>query len=183
MNRSMPFYPKTSMTPLLTMSRILAVSLLVFLLAGCEEDDFLPTGPNFDTVPAPLDLDEAQESYTLNNGMEIHIHEQGDPEGLQVVERSRVQAHYTIRNGEGDIAESSWRDGRTLPESLTIQNFSDRIEGFTMGLVELSDPEVPAMREGGVRTIIIPENKGYSSDHRFGDDRLYIDFELHEVVD
>ncbi len=171
--------------PILSMSRLLAILSLVFMLGfftACDEDDLFQE-TDYSTVPDAPDTSDAQHEVKLIDigdeekvELNIYIHEEGEG-NFEVSERDMVLVRYTMRsivNGEMEIHDSTWANGSTSPTDL---NMATLIPGVRHGMM--------GMREGGERTIIIPPELGYQDDpnHELYDKKLHFHVELDQVLD
>lgn len=131
----------------------------VLLLQACGGDDPI-TGPNFDTVPEPYDLTQADTTYTKDGGVEIYVIERGNGP-FEVIARDQISVKYTGRTIDGEVFESSFANGNEFPAIITnlrpvsTENQRPQVEGFRRGLL--------GMVEGEKRTIIVPPSLGYDS--------------------
>ena len=112
--------------------------------------------PDLSTVPAPLDTTNALDRIEHTNGLIVYVHEKGKGD-VTVAERDYILVRFTGRLTNEEIFISSLVDSQTNPVTLDLilersNGFPD-IEGIPLGLM--------SMREGEVRTLVIPPSLGY----------------------
>lgn len=179
---------------------IILISAL-FLFQACGEDRS-PTRVTFDPPP-PYDLSEADTTIITDEGLEVHIIEEGYSP-FQVTGRDQISAYYTgrtIENGEiGRVFDSTYKNETTSPgilRNLTDspisgsqgRSVSPLIEGFRLGIVGITEDKtvIPAMREGEKRVVIIPPSLGYgearegTNGYNLRNDTLRFDIELEAI--
>lgn len=173
------------------MKRLVTLAVLIstiFFFQSCDEDS--PTGVDFSDAPAPFDTTNAVSSTTSEDDLTIYIIEEGDG-NFEVNKNDQIQVRFTGRTTDGEIFDSSYRNGSEEPslfQNLTAGssgNNSSLIEGFRRGLM--------GMTEGERRTIVVPSELGYgdsdsqqSQDSQTTDlsgETLIFDVELVEIVD
>lgn len=166
----------TNNNTLLIFTALLLTSLF---LHGCNDDDFYV--PDLSTVPEPyLDSKTPIETIEKSSGLTIHIFEEGDGQ-FTVSDRDDILVRYTGRLTNNNIFDSSWIDGFEFPIEFNVQAV---VPGFSRGLI--------GMREGGVRTFVIPPELGYGSQGGRGgqglagippNSTLIFDVELVQILD
>ncbi len=180
---------------------IIFISAL-FLLQSCGEDNS-PTRVTYNP-PAPYEISEADSSIITEEGLEVHIIDEGYGP-FKVTGRDQISAYYTgrtIENGNiGRVFDSTYRNESTSPGVLrnlttsSITNSQGRtvsplIEGFRLGIIGKTVGEetvIPAMREGEKRVIIIPPSLGYgdaqegTNGYDLRNDTLRFDIELESI--
>lgn len=169
---------------------LLAVASALLLLQACG-DDRNPYEPDYSEAPPPFDTTEYVSKEVKEDGLlTVYIIEEGGSSD-SVNYRDRISVRYTGRTQDGEIFESTYRDGfdspQTLqnltPESKQVgnNNISPLIEGFRKGLL--------GMVEGEKRTIVVPPSLGYGdtpegqSGYSLRNDTLIFDVELVGILD
>lgn len=133
---------------------LLIVLSSVFLYTGCDD----PSNPifretDFSTVPDPLDTSQA-EFIELENGLSYYIVETGDEDNhWEVQGRDGIRIFLTLRLEDGTILQSTYANGRTSPEDVSVSGLST--EGLREGVL--------GMKEGESRVIIVPPSLGYGN--------------------
>lgn len=148
-------------------------SLFVILFLGafftqsCEENNTFEL--NFDDAPDPFDTSQAMRDTTIGDGTTIYFF--GGGEGpFEVVSKDEIVVEITGRTEEGRIFDSSFNNRSAVnqrqlvnltPNSKTVvgpngrpSSVSPLIEGLRKGLL--------GMKEGEIRTIVIPPEMGYT---------------------
>lgn len=150
---------------------LLFAILLTVSVSACDEDPFSPFD-DFSTVPEPYDTTTAQR-IIKPNGLVIYIHSEGIGE-FTITERDRVLLYYTFRLKDGTIVQSTYSNGRFLPDEFTL---SGVVRGFREGLI--------GAKQGARRTLVIPPALGYgtSPGHQFEKDTLYYDVLIDTIVE
>lgn len=158
---------------------LLIVISSTFLYIGCDD----PTNPifretDFSTVPDPLDTNQA-ERIELENGLNYYIVETGDEDGQWEVQgRDGVRIFLTLRLEDGTILQSTYANGRTSPEDVSVSGLST--EGLREGVL--------GMKEGESRVIIVPPGLGYgnasqgSQFYQFREETLTYEVELVAIL-
>lgn len=169
----------------------LLIALTAILLLQACDDDRRPTGPDYSEVPEPFDTTEAVRTISSDDGLMIYIIEEGGGQD-SVIYRDEISVRYTGRTKDGEIFESTYRNGITTPQ--TLQNLtpepkqvsnrpnpvSPLIEGFRRGLL--------GMVEGEKRTIVVPPHLGYGDREQgqrgssLQNDTLIFDVELVNIL-
>lgn len=162
-----------------------AVAAMLFMILLSCDDDPRFSGPDYSEAPPPFDTTEAIRTISADDGLRIHIIEEGG--GLDtVIYRDVISVRYTGRKQDGEIFESTYRNGsdapRTLlnltpePKNVNGNPVSPLVDGFRRGLL--------GMVKGEKRTIVVPPSLGYG-DTRQGqngfnlrNDTLVFDVEL-----
>lgn len=135
---------------------ILSYLVLVFVLSlafwSCDEENPFRRIPyDFSTVPAAYDTTAALERIELDQGLVVFIIERGSDDDTETLTRNDlVELFYTGRFTDGEIFDSSYRDGDTRPLISSVNGF---IDGFSFGLI--------GGTPGEKRTIVIPPVYGY----------------------
>lgn len=145
--------------------------ILTVSLSACEEDPFF-FEDDFSSVPAPYDTTSAQR-IIKPSGLIIYIHSEGVGENV-ITERDRVLLYYTFRLSDGTIVQSTYANGRFLPDEFTLTN---TVRGFREGLV--------GAKNGSRRTLVIPPALGYGPvpNHQFQRDTLYYDIFIDSILE
>jgi FKBP-type peptidyl-prolyl cis-trans isomerase len=152
---------------------------LTFIYSGCDD----PTNPffretDFSTVPDPIDF-SGFEPVEKDNGLVYYTIEEGK-EGSQfsVVSRDAVQLFITLRTKNGDILQSTYANGRTAPENVSVNNLTPR--GLREGII--------GMKEEEIRVLIVPPGLGFanvgqqSQFYAYREDTLVIEIELVRIL-
>jgi FKBP-type peptidyl-prolyl cis-trans isomerase len=159
---------------------LLTILLSVAFFNACDEENPFQRRPyDFSTVPDAYDTLQAIRTQDLGQGLRVHIIEPGiTPEADGVTMNDRVELFYTGRFTDGEIFDSSYRDGFTQPLSNNVTGF---IDGFSFGLIGAT--------EGEKRTIVIPPIYGYqdfssanNTGRRFRGETLIFDIELVQIL-
>lgn len=167
--------------------QLVIILITVLMIQACDENNN-PTRITF-TPPAPYNTANADTSWTTDDGLTIHIIEQGDG-AFEVIARDRIDVLYTGRTKDGEVFESTYRNDTSVSRFLqnltpvpirnSTQTVSPLIEGFRRGLL--------GMVEGEKRTIVVPPSLGYG-DSREGtngydlrNDTLVFDVELINIA-
>lgn len=173
---------------------LLAVVLALFILQSCGDDSRRFYEPDYSDVPPPFDTTEyaSKENIEDEDGVvTVYIIQEGGSQDT-VIYRDQISVRYTGRTTDGEVFESTYRDGRTAPQ--TLQNLtpepksvsgsrnpvSPLIDGFRKGLL--------GMNEGEKRTIVVPPSLGYGgssqgqSGSQFQNDTLIFDVELLQIL-
>jgi FKBP-type peptidyl-prolyl cis-trans isomerase FkpA len=133
-------------------SAFLIISLLCLVtLIGCDEQPvnfFTPS--DYSTVPAPFDTTTAFRVLDLGNGLRSHVIFPGIGQDT-VTMNDRIEILYTGRFSDGEIFDSSYRDGLSRPLASALTSL---IPGFAYGTV--------GCRLNEKRTIVVPPEYGYS---------------------
>ncbi len=152
---------------------------LTFIYSGCDD----PTNPffretDFSTVPDPIDF-SGVEPVEKDNGLVYYIIEEGKEEsGASVVTRDAVQLFVTMRTKDGDILQSTYANGRTNPENVSVNNLSP--QGLREGII--------GMKEEEIRVLVIPPSLGFanvsqqSQFFEYREDTLVIEIELVQIL-
>jgi len=151
---------------------ILIIALIFTVsLSACDEDPFSPFD-DFSTVPDPYDTTSA-ERIVKPNGLIIYVHSEGMGD-FSLTERDRVLLYYTFRLKDGTIVQSTYANGRFLPDEFVL---STTVRGFREGLV--------GAKQGARRTLVIPPALGYGTTpgHQFEQDTLYYDVLIDTIVE
>lgn len=155
----MRFFKKST---LLTLSLLLSA---LFLFQACDDNNNVPTAPDYSNAPEPYDLANADTSYTIDGDVEIYIIEEGvcpseEEEFCTVTERDQISLKYTGRILDDEtIFETTYandNDDPVIISNLTsnpTERQSAQVEGFRKGLL--------GMKAGEKRVIIVPPSMGY----------------------
>jgi len=81
-------------------------------------------------------------------------------QGASPVKGSNIRCHYTGRLSNGRIFDTSYDRGRPLAFTVGVGQV---IRGWDLGILGSEDGSIPAMKEGGKRTLIIPSELAYGS--------------------
>lgn len=96
---------------------------------------------------------------TAPNGLQWRDDLVGD--GPEPVRGANIRCHYTGRlKSNGQKFDSSY--DRRAPLSFTV-GVGQVIRGWDVGILGSAEEGIPAMKEGGKRTLIIPPELGYGS--------------------
>ncbi|KAF5833011.1 hypothetical protein DUNSADRAFT_10932 [Dunaliella salina] len=98
------------------------------------------------------------EMNTAKNGLQWVDELEGS--GPAPVKGARIKAHYTGRLSNGKVFDSSYSRGQPLAFAVGTGMV---IQGWDLGIIGSQAEEVPPMREGGKRKLIIPPALGYGS--------------------
>lgn len=164
-----------------------ALIILFLIFQSCGDNS--PTGIDYSEAPAPFDTTNAVSSNHFDNGLKIYIIEEGDG-NFEVTKNDQIQVRFTGRTTDGEIFDSSYRNGSNQP--VTFNNLtagstsggrgssSPLIDGFRIGLM--------GMIEGERRTIVVPPELGYSDSQEgtsgfdLRAETLIFDVELVEII-
>lgn len=167
-----------------TASLVIIILFAAILMQSCSDDNIFNL--NFDDAPAPFDTSQAVRNSTIAGNIKIFILEEGEGP-FDVVSKDAILVEFTGRTESGQIFDSSFNNrspstSRVLanltPNAIPGRNgpISPLVEGFRKGLL--------GMKEGEIRTIIVPPDMGYD-DSRPGtngfdlrDETLTYDVEL-----
>lgn len=143
---------KNSMIQSLFKYCLLLLFLSAVVLTACDEENpFLRRPYDFSSVPEAYDTTRAVERLNLGQGLLVYVIEEGENlDQDSVTMNDRVEVFYTGRFTDGEIFDSSYRDGLTRPISNNVTGF---IDGFSFGLVGCTP--------GEKRTIVVPPVYGY----------------------
>lgn len=143
------------------------VLLAAFFIQSCGDNDDDRFTINFDEAPPAYDTSSAVRDTTIAGGVKIYIYEEGTGP-FTVVSKDRIQVEITARDENGRVVDSSYNNrsainSRSLP-NLTpnptfIPNSRQRnllVEGLRKALI--------GMKEGGIRTIVIPPELAFSDE-------------------
>jgi len=168
--------------------------LIAFSLMNCGGDS--PTRVEF-TPPEPYNIANADTSFTTSQGLEVYIIEQGSGT-IEATFRDRIRASYTGRTLSGRVFDSTYRNDTNRPRVLRNltpspirqsngQALSPLIDGFRIGITG-DDSDIPAMKEGERRTVIMPPSLGYGDTDRnsrgndLSEDSLRFDIDLVQIL-
>lgn len=145
-----------------------SVFSLLFLNACGGEDPFQV---DYSAAPEPFPIVDSTKVET-ESGLTYYVVEEGS--GDTVTRRSTVFVFYTGRTLDGNIFDSSYRNGAITP--ATFNDLGGLIQGFREGLI--------GMKEGEKRVLIIPPDLAYGSSetHTLRNDTLRFDIELDEIA-
>ncbi|HEX6982934.1 MAG TPA: FKBP-type peptidyl-prolyl cis-trans isomerase [Balneolaceae bacterium] len=165
--------------------QLITAFFVILLIQGCGGDGGFFNGPNYENVPPPFDTANADTSYTTQEGLTVYIIERGNG-AFEVISRDEILVRYTGRTKDGEIFDSTYRNGATSRRLLNLtpvpipgpgpRPISPLIEGFRRGLL--------GMKEGGKRVLVIPPSLGYGENegHDLQNDTLIFDIELVEIL-
>lgn len=154
------------------------IALFIITLSSCDEQNPFEVIPyDFSDVPAPYDTTEAFRVIDLGQGLRVHVIFPGVGAD-SVTMNDRVSLLYTGRFSDGEIFDSSFRDGFSDPLSSPLVSL---IDGFAYGMI--------GAREGERRTIVIPPVYGYqdftsarNTGRALRGETLIFDVELVEIL-
>jgi len=98
------------------------------------------------------------EMNTAKNGLQWMDELEGS--GPAPVKGARIKAHYTGRLSNGKVFDSSYSRGQPLAFAVGTGMV---IQGWDLGIIGSQAEEIPPMKEGGKRKLIIPPALGYGS--------------------
>lgn len=157
----------------------LTISILSGLLAGCggtkkSESSTAPPVASPSPTAAAAPTPELGVLRTSASGLQYEELEIGN--GPRPLPGQALQIFYTGSLAEGKIFDSG---------SFVYKPLSDKtIKGWRLGI--LGDTDIPPMRVGGRRKIIVPPNLGYGSMTMPGippNSTLTFEMELRKVID
>ncbi len=154
---------------------IIILTTVLLIIASCSDNSI--TGPEY-TPPEARDT-TGVESFRAENGLLIYFHQHGD--GLVITENDAIQVHYTGRRVNGEVFDSSYRNGGAT--SITLQ-LSNVVDGFMQGVagVHIDGERHHQAREGAIRTLVIPPDLGYGgTNHQLNQDTLIFEIEIVSV--
>lgn len=144
-----------------SLAQLSLVICLLLLSQGCKDTGNNITEPTYSN-PDQYDLSKADTSYTTEDGLKVYIIDPGYG-NFEVIPRDQVNLAYTGYTMDGEVFESTYRNGRTsgilrnlktIPITSSSGNtVSPLIEGFRRGIL--------GMVKGEKRTVIIPPSLGY----------------------
>jgi hypothetical protein len=146
------------------LSSVGIILAVLILMNACDDSDPFSFVDDFSMVPEPFDtVGVARE--IRSNGLVIYTQDLGSGD-FAITERDRVFLFYTMRRSDGTIIQSTYANGRVMPNEFLMGN---TIRGFREGLIGL--------KEGGMRTLVIPPALGYGNDprHALSRDTLFYD--------
>ena len=142
---------------------ILVLFSTIFIQSCGGDDDRFTI--NFDNAPDAYDTSSAIRDTTLNGGVKVYIYEEGTGP-FKVVSKDQIEVKITARDENGRIVDSSFNSrnasGTRLLLNLTPTPVSNR-RGINL-LVEGLRKALLGMKEGGIRTIVIPPEMAFSND-------------------
>lgn len=154
--------------------------LFVFILASCDTKTYTPYVPDYSKVPTAFPRDEAKK-VTKENGLIIYEVEIGT--GNQIVNnRDAISGYYTGRLTNGEVFDSSYRDGATSSTTLNLGGINSQTGGFTF--IDGFRQGFVGMKPGGKRVIVIPPALGYGNlpSSQFVKDTLIFDVEVEYIL-
>lgn len=169
--------------------QLLFLCFTVLLVQSCGDDNRI-TAPDYSEVPAPFDTSASEVTdSTTSDGLQIYFIEEGIGTPERVIARDQVEVRYTGRTEDGDVFDSTYRNGSETPrilqnlttepiQSQSGQQISPLVDGFRRGLL--------GMAEGEKRTFVVPPHLGYGSQeessHELSGETLRFDVELVEIL-
>lgn len=167
------------------------IMLLIAFTAACSTDSNIGLQePTFDGVEDEMFSIEGLEPEPVQDGIEKYIFEEGYGED-RVVIRDQLFIFVTLSTMDGDIIYSSYQNGRTSPDPVTVLNIQPAFprnfqiqRAFTNGLRK----GLIGMREGEKRVIIVPPSEGFeniqsgSLNEAFRNQTLRYDIELNAIL-
>lgn len=158
-----------SKTKLLKLRNSVFALMLLFTLSCAGDnpyffqDDFSDVPAAFSTVGITPD--------TTETGLIVYTLAEGNAQ-IEVGRRDIVKVFYTGRKTNGEIFDSSFKNGQTTASQFTVANV---IDGFTEGLL--------GMKEGGKKVLVIPPNLAYEgTTNTLREDTLVFDIELETII-
>lgn len=175
---------------------LLPILLVAFIIQSCGDNS-----TNFRkieyTPPEPYDINNAVSDSTTEDGLTIYVIEEGygpckdKPDQCGVVSRDQLRVRYTGRTEDGEVFESTYRNGNSTPgilRNLTPnpitspqgRRINPLVDGFRRGLL--------GMVEGEKRKLVIPPELGYGTvddepaEGSLENKTLYFDVELVEIL-
>lgn len=165
----------------------------ILFIQGCEDDPLNNSRElDFSDAPDPYELSQADTSYTMENGVEIYIIEEGNTP-FETVSRDEITLYFTGRKSDGEIFDSSYLNGSEQPNPIHLSSVRKamenipqndpvppQVEGYREGLI--------GMKEGEKRVIIVPPSLGYDDDNPginsfdLRDETLRYDVELDRIL-
>jgi len=121
-------------------------------ITACDEENPFQRRPyDFSQVPDAYDTTQAIQRIDYGQGLRVFIIDEGlGLPGDTATMNDRVELFYTGRFTDGEIFDSSFRDGFTQPLTNNVTGF---IDGFSFGLI--------GARPNEKRTIVVPPIYGY----------------------
>lgn len=143
--------------------RILAFFIFAAVaVTACNEDSNPFEIDYSDAPPLPDTTAQGVTKVTTESGLIYYVITEGDPESFQVVIRDDVLIYYTGRTEDGEIFESTYGNGSTIPDRFTeigsyvnSRGTSSKGEGFVEGVL--------GMFEGERRVLVIPPDLNRTS--------------------
>ncbi len=126
---------------------------------------------DFTTVPEPYSYDGINPD-TSDTGLITYKLENGNgPFTVNILDE--VLVYYSGRKTDGEVFDSSFKNGSTSSTQLTVTNV---IEGFKEGLI--------GMKEGEKKVLVIPPSLGYgnSAGNTLQNDTLIFDIHLDLII-
>lgn len=147
-------------------------ALLIFITLSCANDDPFLFEDDYSTVPDAYSTTGITPD-TLDSGLIIYEIAEGDTSNpVSVGPRDEVSVYYTGRKTNGDIFDSTFKNGLTRPTQYPVVGF---VDGFTEGML--------GMKEGGKRVLVIPPSLGYEgTSNALRNDTLVFDIELEGII-
>ncbi|MBP3193803.1 FKBP-type peptidyl-prolyl cis-trans isomerase [Natronogracilivirga saccharolytica] len=149
---------------------------LIIVASACDDNGFNTV--TYDEI-GPYDTTGVQR-FESDQGLIIYFHEEGD--GDIIAESHDVRIRYTGRTPDGEIFDSSFRNGVDSPTTLRVGGM---VRGFIQGLagVPVDGQRMHAAREGSQRTLVIPPELGYgNSSHQLNEDTLIFDIDVVSIT-
>lgn len=147
---------------------LIAVS---FLLLNCR-DGSNPFEIDYSTAPDPFSVEGATPDTSETGLITYQLQDGSGP--FEVTIRDQVLIYYTGRTTNGEIFDSSYRNGSTSPGNLSVNSV---VDGFREGIL--------GMKEGEKKVLIIPPSLAYGDieNHSLQNDTLIFDLELETILD
>lgn len=150
--------------------RLLLILPFFVTILSCGGNDPYFYEDDFSTVPDPMSTTGITPD-TSSTGLISYELETGSSD-LSVTIRDQVTVFYTGRKTNGEVFDSSYKNGQISPSTFSVANL---IDGFTEGLI--------GMKEGGKRVIIVPPDLGYAGTaNTLRNDTLIFDIELEAII-
>lgn len=149
---------------------------IMIITISCDDNSINTV--TYDEI-GPFDT-TAVERFESDGGLIIYFHEEGH--GDVLAESHDIRIRYTGRTTDGEIFDSSFRNGVDSPTTLRIGGM---VRGFVQGLagVPVDGKRLHAAREGSQRTLVIPPELGYgNSNHQLNEDTLVFDIDVVSIA-
>lgn len=139
-----------------------------FLIQSCGDDNNR-FSINFDDAPPPFDTSQAASDTTIAGSVQVYIFEEGDGP-FKVVSKDQIRVEITARDENGRVVDSSFNNRNAVNirslSNLTPTPSTVIVSGFQRVdlLVEGLRKALLGMKEGGVRTIVVPPELGFNDE-------------------